>query len=343
MILPDELEAELQLRERIATKTLAIDFTLGLEQGTGAEAEWMEDYKYQGISSLNSFQKDRAIEQVASHHERLSRHFVECGMRSDWAENLNGWFRERESDAASPLVGRALLGRRGGELEPFSRYLEPAVIDGVPYWFWAEKQPGDSMFDGWLVLDGKPENFPPHPRRDIPWHDNVAAPVKASHLLAAARCLEDEPAVVLLAAKDIGRPLMQGGSALAAPKLGSEDDRRQIALRDFFILQLRLLAIPSREADPGEKSTGALPRRGTSRTCATCDHASGMHKCCSRCKATANGEDAIERIFGFRVMSDSRGASYAVPQSWCRSCRSSALTNPTEKPGDKDDGAEHAE
>ena len=41
MILPDELEAELLLRERIATKTLAIDFTLGLEQGTGAEADWM--------------------------------------------------------------------------------------------------------------------------------------------------------------------------------------------------------------------------------------------------------------------------------------------------------------
>jgi Helicase conserved C-terminal domain len=51
MILPDELEAELLLRERIATKTLAIDFTLGLEQGTGAEADWMSTYKYQGITS----------------------------------------------------------------------------------------------------------------------------------------------------------------------------------------------------------------------------------------------------------------------------------------------------
>ena len=46
MILPDELEEELLLRERIATKTLAIDFTLGLEQGTGAEADWMASYKY---------------------------------------------------------------------------------------------------------------------------------------------------------------------------------------------------------------------------------------------------------------------------------------------------------
>ena len=68
-----QLEAELLLRARIATKTLAIDFTLGLEQGTGAEADWMATYKYQGLSSLNSCQKDRAIEQIAGHPERLTR------------------------------------------------------------------------------------------------------------------------------------------------------------------------------------------------------------------------------------------------------------------------------
>ena len=39
----------------------------------------MESYKYHGITSLNSFQKDRAIEQIASHHERLSRRFAEIG------------------------------------------------------------------------------------------------------------------------------------------------------------------------------------------------------------------------------------------------------------------------
>ena len=30
---------------------------------------------------------------------------------------------------------------------------------------------------------------------------------------------------------------MQGATALAAPKLGSDDDRKLISLRDFFILQ----------------------------------------------------------------------------------------------------------
>jgi len=238
MILPDELEAELLLRERIATKTLAIDFTLGLEQGTGAEADWMESYTYQGITSLNSLQRDRAIEQIAGHHERLSRLLKERGIRPEWGENLNGWFRAARATPLSPLVGRALLGRRGGELERFSRYLEPAERDGVPFWFWAEKRPGESMFDGWLVLDGRPENFPPHPRRDIPFHENVASPLRAAHLLGAAEYLAGDSALDALPGRDIGRLLMQGGSALAAPKLGTEEDRRLIALRDFFILQL---------------------------------------------------------------------------------------------------------
>ncbi len=236
MILPDELEAELQLRERIATKTMAIDFTLGLEQGTGAEADWMASYKYHGVTSLNSFQKDRAIEQIASHHERLSRQFAGLGVPTGWVDKLNGWFRAADADQGSPLVARALLGRQGGESERFTRHLEPAVSGGVPFWFWAEKRPGESMFDGWLALDGKTWP-PPAPRRDIPWHESVAAPVKAAHLLAAVEQLDST--VVGEWSKSnqgVGRLLLQGGSAIAAPKFG--EDRHLIRIAEVFILQL---------------------------------------------------------------------------------------------------------
>ena len=236
MILPDALEAELQLRERIATKTLAIDVTLGLEQGTGAEADWMASYKYHGITSLNSFQKDRAIEQIASHHERLARRFSALGVQTAWVENLNGWFRAADADPGAPLIARALLGRQGGEPERFQRYLEPLVADGVPFWFWAEKRPGDSKFDGWLVLDGKTWP-PPTPRRDLPWHENVAGPVKASHLLAAVERLgQDAIDEWSRANKGVGRLLLQGGSAIAAPKFG--EDRHLIRIPSVFILQL---------------------------------------------------------------------------------------------------------
>lgn len=236
MILSDALEAELQLRERIATKTLAIDFTLGLEQGTGAEADWMASYKYHGISSLNSFQKDRAIEQIASHHERLSRLFAVRGIQTAWVANLNGWFRAADAGLGAPLVARALLGRQGGELERFQRYLEPCVVDGVPFWFWAEKQPGDSMFDGWLTLDGKTWP-PPAPRRDLPWQENVAGPVKAAHLLAVVERLEQDAIDEWSRAnKGVGRLLLQGGSAIAAPKFG--EDRHLIRIPSVFILQL---------------------------------------------------------------------------------------------------------
>lgn len=266
MILPDELEAELLLRERIATKTLAIDFTLGLEQGTGAEADWMASYKYQGITSLNSMQKDRAIEQIAGHHERLARLLTTRGVRTEWAENLNGWFRSQAATEASPLVGRARLGRRGGVLERFSRYLEPSVSSGMPFWCWAEKRPGESMFDGWLMLDGRPENFPPRPRRDLPFHDNAATPVRASHLLGAAEYLAGNLPVEALPMKNIGRPLMQGASALAAPKLGTEEDRRMIAVHDFYFLQLSTF-------EPGQPS-GDAELRSSITTSSAPSHAS---------------------------------------------------------------------
>ena len=239
MILPDELEAELLLRERIATKTIAIDFTLGLEQGTGAEADWMSNYKYQGIASLNSFQKDRAIEHIASHHERLSRRFSEIGVRTDWVENVNGWFQATDSDQGSPLIARALIGRQGGDAERFWRYLEPLVVAGVPHWYWAEKRPGDSLFDGWLVLDGKTWP-PPSPRRDLPWHENVAGPVKASHLLAAVVHLEGTVVKDWSESnRGVGRLLLQGGSAIAAPKFG--DDRHLVRIPSVFVLQLASL------------------------------------------------------------------------------------------------------
>ena len=120
MILPDQLEHELQLRERIATKTLAIDLTLGLEQGTGAEADWMANYKYHGIASLNSIQRDRAIEQLASAHQRLSTEFLSSGIRVEWAENLNGWFRETErGSGVSPrrTCPARPTGRRAGAVQ----------------------------------------------------------------------------------------------------------------------------------------------------------------------------------------------------------------------------------
>ncbi len=342
MILPDELETELLLRERIAAKTLAIDFTLGLEQGTGAEADWMANYKYHGISSLNSVQRDRAIEQLASHHERLSRRFSEVGLQAGWMDNLNGWFRTSEADQGSPLVARAMLGRRGGELECFRRYLEPAVVSGIPYWYWAEKRPGESMFDGWLVLDGKTWP-PPAPRRDIPWHDNVAAPVKASHLLAAVEGLERTTDVEewSKANKGVGRLLLQGASAIAAPKFG--EDRHVVRIANVFVLQAESFE-SELQAVPGQ--VPGLPngrRRGTSRVCGTCGHPPGMHKCCPRCRATADGVEAIESVFGFRAVVDVSGEASEVPQPWCRRCRSNAPSAPAATREARNDGAADAE
>ena len=65
-----------------------------------------------------------------------------------------------------------------------------------------------------------------------------AEALKASHLLAAAIHLDNGLKLVELPPKEVGKPLMQGASALAAPALGTADDRSKIAISEFFLLQL---------------------------------------------------------------------------------------------------------
>ena len=127
LLLPDELEAELQLRERIANKTLAIDFTLGLEQGTGAEADWMAEYRYQGISALNAWQGDRAIEQIAGYHQRLRRMMSDCGIDPAWVDAWNGWLREAGGRVTDWQGGETWL--HGQQVLATNGALHPVVLD----------------------------------------------------------------------------------------------------------------------------------------------------------------------------------------------------------------------
>jgi hypothetical protein len=253
MILPDELEKELLLRERIATKTLAIDFTLGLEQGTGAEADWMANYTYQGVTSLNSLQRDRAIEQIASHQERLAQTLRAIGVDFSWGEKLNAWLREVAADEGAPLLARTRVGRRGGELTAYSRYLQPVVANGVPHWLWSQVKPGPSILNFWLALDGK--TFPAAARSDLQWTEPQSMPLGPHHLLAAAERLE---ACVLaeLPPHHVGRPLMQGVTAVSAGFLGSESDRKAVAIGEFFLLQMRDFGLPTGgDTDPSSTSS----------------------------------------------------------------------------------------
>lgn len=235
MILPDELEEELLLRERIAIKTLAIDVTLGLEHGTGAEADWMASYKYRGIASLNSIQRDRAIEQISGHHERLTAAFRDSGIDPSWADELNGWFRASDASDAEPLIGRIRLGRRGSDLTTYSRYLEPLTADNHRWWLWSQSKPARSILNFWICLDGN--TWPPRTRMNLEWTETQSVPIGAHHLLAAAEHLQSFE-VHELPPQLVGRPLRQGATAFAAGFLGSEDDRRTIQIRQFFILQL---------------------------------------------------------------------------------------------------------
>ena len=310
--IPDELEAELQLRERIANKTLAIDFTLGLEQGTGAEAEWMADYRYRGISALNVWQKDRAIERVAGYQERLRRLLSERGIATEWLSSWNGWLRETSGGPGGRVLAWAMLGRRGGEMAEYTRHLTPRVDNEVPHWLWTTAKPVESMLNFWLALDG--QVFPAKVRTDLGWSADASRPLSADDLLGAAIRLVDTKIDLDELGREVGRPVMQGASAISAGFLGAEADRRAIKVDGFRILQLATL-------DASETVDDAKPRRGLARACPSCGHAPGMHKCCPSCGATATGDAEVEATFGFRGMRSADGRSYEVPQPWCRVCR----------------------
>jgi len=239
MILPDEIERELLLRERIAIKTLAIDFTMGLDQGTGAEADWMDSYRFQGISSLNAFQKDRAIEQIAGYHEKLTHDFDRRGIDKNWSQSLNVWIRQIDGNDGMPLVARAAIGQKGGSITArlFSRHLDPIMLDEVPCWLWSEEKPRDSLLNQWLVLDGK--SWPPRVAKNLPWKENASFPVTAHHLLVASRAVVDGTiALETLAPAEIGRPLQQGITAVSAGFFGDDEARKNVKLDHFFLLQL---------------------------------------------------------------------------------------------------------
>jgi superfamily II DNA or RNA helicase len=242
LLLPDELEEELQLRERIANKTLAIDFTLGLEQGTGAEADWMAEYRYQGISALNAWQGDRAIERVAGYQERLRRMLAERTIDPAWIAKWNGWLREEGAGDDAPLLAWARLGVKGKPLTcEYSRVLRPLRNDGKLHWLWSTARPEPNVLNQWLVLD---QQLPAPVRQDLGWYDEASRPLTPELLLLGAMRIVDGGLdfVQLLATE--GRLVQQGASAISAGHLGTPEERANIKIAGYRLLQLATLGAP---------------------------------------------------------------------------------------------------
>lgn len=63
--------------------------------------------------------------------------------------------------------------------------------------------------------------------------------------------------------------------------------------------------------------------QGTVNDCPECGHPAlvgeEVHKCCPHCGVSAEGAAEIEIIFGYRRLRTQD--DYAVPQSYCRQCR----------------------
>lgn len=234
MILPDELEKELLLRERIAFKTLAIDFTLGLEQGTGAEADWMAAYKYQGISSLNAYQRDRAIEQIASEHEKLAKYFRERGIDTNWASEVRGWFRTINSALNNPMMGRISLSATNLEPRPRSRFLTPVNKDEVPHILVSQPFSAPDVHNFWIALDSS--SWPPKTRIDLPWFEGASQPVGPRLLRDATNLLWSDIEILKVEPAHFAKPLQQALAGFAAGSV-LPHQLTKVRFAEYFVFQ----------------------------------------------------------------------------------------------------------
>jgi hypothetical protein len=237
MILPDELEKELELREKIARKTLAIDFTLGLERGTGAEADWLSDYRYRGVASLNAFDRDRAIERLASVQNDFQSSLAAIGVTAEsWRAMLNAWLRTEDGDELTPLIATALVGREDAALSRHSRRLRPNSIGGVTCWPWTVQISGGTLRNGyWLVLDG--EQFPPRVDTSTPVPDDVSSAVDPVSLLKASEVVRAGVAIQELPPDSVSTQLFQGVTAISAGFFDDYDARAAIDCDQVFVFQ----------------------------------------------------------------------------------------------------------
>lgn len=241
----DELERELLLRERVATKTLTIDLTLGLEQGTGAEADWMREYLYQGVAALNAWSRDRVIEQIGTTHYRFGQALAAANVDRD--QPLDVWLQEEGSESTSPIAGRALLGVPGEPVQAYRRLLLPSVVEGTPRWMWFS---GEQLLGGsakWLVVDGIPDHFPARVDASLAPDPAASRPLDADALAELADRVENgnEWTIVAVDREVEGTRLYQGLPAFAVGTLSTEHARANLVCDGFLLLQyVRAPSVP---------------------------------------------------------------------------------------------------
>jgi hypothetical protein len=252
MLPPDELEKQLLLRERIATKTMTIDFTLGLEQGTGAEAEWMQNYRYEGINALNAWQGDRAIERLSGYAQRIEKDLTTRGVRSEWLENINGWFCEADTHGAHCILAWALLSNRANPantIVEYTRCLTPLISEGARYWLSTSTLATQWDRNYWLKIDG--DKVPADFRRDLPVSADAARPIQTEDLLYLADRICNGETFFRDLGAEAGRPFQQGAAAVTAGVF-DEPDRRNIVIKGFRILEIQPALHPIHVITPSE-------------------------------------------------------------------------------------------
>lgn len=119
MILPDTLEKELKLREKVAMRTLLIDLAFGLEQGTGAEAAWLNGFTFNGAAEFNSTESDRTIEQLSQYHDQLRQELKADGINTLWAGELQTALTSQTGEGSNSFIADIKVETPDGTLKQF--------------------------------------------------------------------------------------------------------------------------------------------------------------------------------------------------------------------------------
>jgi hypothetical protein len=113
--------------------------------------------------------------------------------------------------------------------------------DGKLHWLWSTARPEPNVLNQWLVLD---QQLPAPVRQDLGWYDEASRPLTPELLLLGAMRIVDGGLdfVQLLATE--GRLVQQGASAISAGHLGTPEERANIKIAGYRLLQLATLGAP---------------------------------------------------------------------------------------------------
>jgi superfamily II DNA or RNA helicase len=104
MQLPDELENNLRLIEKLWAKSVLIGLVLGFDVQSIISSDQYQFFDISGEVGINAIAGDRTIEQLLHYRDLLKRDLIDHGIDLSWAEELRGCFSSANGVSESDWI-----------------------------------------------------------------------------------------------------------------------------------------------------------------------------------------------------------------------------------------------